>query len=165
MPLYNDPAETWALAVGRIVLAFGDIEHTACSCLAKVAREPLTRPPARIPLGPRLKKICAALAFERSPAARELWYVAASVADLVEARNLVAHNGISLLGNAHYVSETSEGVTLRFEPTLTSSHDSSFRMTLPELQELAAVTETYAWRFTTAAHATFCELPWVDYEP
>jgi len=164
MALYSDPDEVWALAVGRFVVAFGDIEHTAIRCLEKIPREALPSDAAGIPLTRRLKRLREALIPLEEASACQLLHVVGALQDFVVSRNLIAHNGIRLAGHIED-DGMSETVTLRLRSMLISAKDPALRVTLDDLRRSADDVEELAWRFTTSAAAAFAELSWVDYDP
>lgn len=86
--------DRWALAVGRLLLAFGEIEHTTDECLSLFPRDSIFEAIAGMPLSRRLALVRGIL-VGRHDLAQEiapLTNILDRVENLVTLRNTVAHN-------------------------------------------------------------------------
>ena len=159
MVLFRDPDDRWAIQVGKLILAFGDIEHTVVSCLQKIPQPGMTKAAAlELELKKRVRRLRGVLENRPEPACKELLSKADEVLSLVDARNLIAHN---MLTFCFYVTgETAVGVL-----EITGARRPEKRISYDEMCHLVERVEHLAFYFSAASAKAFEVLPWVDYEP
>lgn len=84
-----DPSHEWATEIGRIVIAFGSIEHVTMLCLRQIPRDPIHKATSELNLGPRLKLLLAVLEASTDPDAERLAQLLGDAKKLAEDRNLI----------------------------------------------------------------------------
>jgi hypothetical protein len=101
-----DPNETldqirtrWALEVGRLLLAFGDIEWVTLECLRTLPREPLFESLATLPLARRIALLRSILSSRPNlgEAGQRLLRLLTRAGELSKTRNLIAHNPLGFI--------------------------------------------------------------------
>lgn len=148
--LSPDPDGQWARAVGRFMLAFGDIEHTTIACLCGIPSDSIGRVSAKIGLGLRLDLLQAVLEGKTQPEYESLASVTDRISKFLNNRNLVAHNPVQF---SFYRNSDDGGILI--QPELVSTRDRSKRLTFEQLEELAAKAEELAYAFSDAAMEVF----------
>jgi hypothetical protein len=91
-----DPKHEWAGEIGRIVIAFGSIEHITMLCLKQLPNDPIYPATSHLNLVPRLELLAAVLRGSTDADAEKLRQLLTEAKALAEDRNLVVHNPLVL---------------------------------------------------------------------
>ena len=91
-----DAGHEWAAEIGRIVIAFGGIEHVTVLCLRSLPRDPIHKALANLKLAARIDLLLAILAGDDSPEAARLAQLFGKVKSLAVDRNHIVHNPLML---------------------------------------------------------------------
>jgi hypothetical protein len=91
-----DPKHEWASEIGRMVIAFGSIEHVTMMCLRQLPRDPIYSATSHLNLVPRLDLLMAVLNGSSDPDAAHLAQLFGEARRLAEDRNLILHNPLML---------------------------------------------------------------------
>lgn len=91
-----DPKHEWAIEIGRIVIAFGSIEHVTMVCLRNLPADPIYDVTSHLNLGPRLDLLIAILKSSTDRSATPLLQLFEAAKKLAEDRNAVVHNPLML---------------------------------------------------------------------
>jgi hypothetical protein len=91
-----DPTHDWATEIGRLVIAFGSIEHVTMMCLRQLPRDPIYKATSRLHLAPRIDLLCAILSESDLEADKRLLEGFQRARDLADKRNLIVHNPLIL---------------------------------------------------------------------
>lgn len=122
-----DPSHEWATEIGRIVIAFGSIEHVTMLCLQQIPRDPIYKATSEFNLAPRLKLLLAVLEGNPDPDAGLLAQLLGDAKKLAEDRNLIVHNPLML-----DVYEDSDG-GYQFRSAIHSLKNAEKHLTLADL--------------------------------
>ena len=130
--------DRWALAVGRLLLAFGEIEHTTDACLRLFPQDDIFVSVVDLPLNKRLKLVRAILSSRQDLKKQTVGLVATlqRIEALINVRNTVAHNPLVM---AFYKEADSEELRLADElPSKKGVH----RFTHKQIADAAAEAES-----------------------
>lgn len=151
----TDPDRKWAVEVGRFMLAFGDIEHTAIACLCAIPADAFGKVTASMSLGVRLDLLAAILEGKDSPDYRKLAGLVGEIKRFLDNRNLVAHNPVQF---SFYMNKGLHDIRIQTE--LVSTRNRNKRLTFNELRDLADQAERLAHGFGEAAMEVLREHHW-----
>ncbi len=142
----------WALAVGRLILAFGDIEWVSLQCLHALPRDSVYGSLATLPLGRRIALLCEILGArpDLGEAAETLSDLFGRAEELSRVRNLVAHNPTAF---GVYHDESTGRIHLVDE--ISSSKNPNRALTYEELSSAASEAESLA----SALSEAFYQIP------
>ena len=143
MSTTEDP---WALAVGKFVLAFGDIEHTSIALLGCLpeCRIPKTAP--LIDLKRRFEILTEVLERCSDEDCQATLRAMKRVQSLLDQRNLLAHNGV-------WFDVYTDGDRLVIKQALVSARNRAKRLTLSQVEQLATQAHSAAADFSSAGVA------------
>ncbi|MEE1948526.1 hypothetical protein V0R48_06040 [Pseudomonas alcaligenes] len=133
-----DPKHEWAGEIGRIVIAFGNIEHITMLCLNQLPNDPIYPATSHLNLAPRLELLVAVLRGSTDIAAEKLGQLLTEAKALAEERNLVVHNPLVL-----DVYQDSDG-GYKFEHTIQSLRRVEKRLALRDLESIRERAERLA---------------------
>lgn len=123
-----DPTHDWALEIGRLVIAFGSIEHVTVLCLQHLPLAKPTERSGRPQLGARIDRLCTFLASSAHAEDGELLAKLLQARSLVDRRNLILHNPLVL---DVYMTENN----LRFtRPSIRSLRNSQKHVSFSDLR-------------------------------
>jgi hypothetical protein len=91
-----DPQHEWAGEIGRVVIAFGSIEHVTMLCLRQLPRDSISSATRHFNLGPRLEQVLAILGGSADPDAQALSELFRTAKKLADDRNAIVHNPLML---------------------------------------------------------------------
>lgn len=133
-----DPKHEWASEIGRIVIAFGSIEHVTMLCLRQLPRNPIYPATSHLNLVPRLDLLMAVLTGSSDPDATRLAALFREARCLADDRNLILHNPLML-----EVYEDNKG-NHGFQHAIQSVRRAEKRLSLVDLIEIRETAERLA---------------------
>jgi hypothetical protein len=92
----TDATGEWAIAVGRVMIAFGSIEHVTLVCLKKIPRDAIYRSTSKLNLAPRITLLLEILSVHQGDSFETLINLLNEALCLAKTRNLIAHNPLTL---------------------------------------------------------------------
>lgn len=129
----------WEQAVGRFVLALGDIERTTIMFLSVLPDCAAIKLPMKIPLRRRFEIVAESLARHPEQVYIDSLSALKVAEELIPSRNFVAHNGLSLSIHA-------DGDFVKIVSHLESARDRTKRLSLVQMQELAGRADRAAFQ-------------------
>jgi hypothetical protein len=152
MPMPSDETmreitDRWSLAIGRFLVAFGEIERMTLEFLRVFPRDPIFESTAHLPLGRRIALV-RDIVEGRTDLARHgeaFLQLLKHAEQLLPLRNVVAHNPFVF---GVYEQPGSEGIRLRDE--LVSFRNESRRYSFPEIRDSADEAHSIAMDLVSA---------------
>lgn len=136
MERLGDTRDEWAQAVGRVLLAFGGIEHVTVMCLQQVTQYNDAKPLAELPFVRKVKILLEDLKSRPGVPFSALIEHLQDARELAKKRNLIVHNPLVL-----QVYEKEGGYAC--QEVISALHKSEV-VTLEELRDLVDKIETLA---------------------
>ena len=128
MRMHTDPGDEWAIALGRVMISFGSIEHITLVCLREIPRDEIIKSTASLKFGQRISLLTEILSAHNDVESAKLAELLGRAARISVKRNLIAHNPLVL-----EVYETEQGYS--FKTVIAHVHKDTV-ITLPELKAL-----------------------------
>lgn len=135
---------SWEIAVGQFMLAFGHVEHTTIALLCCLPECKIPKTAKSLPLATRINLLQEVLPRGDRPEYSEVLKTLSIVNVLVRRRNLVAHNTV-------WFDFYKDGDKVMFTQHLMSARDRKVRLNLEEMQKLAGDVKEASQNFTFAA--------------
>jgi hypothetical protein len=148
----EEMTNNWATEIGRVFIAFGNIEYITHQCMCTVPRDTICAVTSKMMLGPRIDLLQAILAPLHQGHAMRLALLLQRAKELSERRNIIAHNP---LGLDLYVTEKGEKT---FCESIRSLRNSEKVLAFSQLIELRFQTEALVIELTDAKDGLIEEL-------
>jgi len=142
----------WAIAIGRVFVAFGGIEYTLFKCLENIPSDNILQSTKNLPLGKRVDLLQEILTIHENLEAVELKRNLRKIKTLSESRNLIAHNPLVL----DLYSSGNDDVF--FKEKIMSLKKPDKHMYFDELEKLAVDSEELSSNFLKSALSVFRRL-------
>lgn len=150
MTKLTDPNGDWALAVGRVMIAFGSIEHVVVACIKHIPSEPIFESASKLQFSQRVALLLEVLSVREADVFVRLVGLLRQAVTLAHTRNLLAHNPLTL-----QIYESEGEYTFKH---VIASLKKETVITLPEVKRCAESAEQLASDLYTASKAVFQRL-------
>ncbi len=152
MEKLTDPNNEWAVAVGRSILAFGNIEHVTVACLRNIPRDKIQRSTERLTFAPRTELLIEILEGHSEEEFSKLSQGLKRAKELAQTRNLIAHNPLVL-----EVFENDSG-DFQFNSVIVAMHKEGVTISLVELLAFTEQVELLATELFKSSLSVFALL-------